>query len=146
MQRLTESVGLEATVRYRPSMTRQGRRSLALPRKIAGKLQAELERTLVPAQQNLERMGAAASVQPPRKYHVMLSRFMAVLLPVLTDTGCRGGVRAGGPECDRRQGEGPGAGQLPDGLRAAGERISLHAMQSGAAFGGVGYGFVGGIA
>lgn len=76
----------------------------------------------------------------------MLSPLTAVLLPVLTDTSFRGGVGAGRPECDRRQGEDRGAGQLRNGLRAAGERISLHAMHSGAVFGGVGRGLLGGIA
>ena len=63
VQRLAESVGLVATVRYHPPMTREERRSLALHREIAAKLEAEPERTLALAQKNLSHSDAEQLVQ-----------------------------------------------------------------------------------
>ena len=87
VQRLAQSVGLEATVRYHPPMTREEKRSLVLHRAIARKLATEPERVLALAQRNLERMRGAGAVasQLLKEWDVILDRPLPALLPVLTD-------------------------------------------------------------
>jgi hypothetical protein len=67
-------------------MTREERRSLALHREIARKVEAEPKRALALARRNLDLMGEAArGSQPLREWRVMLDRPLPALLPALTD-------------------------------------------------------------
>lgn len=87
LERLAESVGLEASVSYHRPMTREERRSLALHRAIAARLREDPEPVLAAARATLARMEAraGASSQPLREWRVLLDRPLSALLPVLTD-------------------------------------------------------------
>jgi transcriptional regulator with XRE-family HTH domain len=87
VDRLARSAGLEATVVFHPPMTREDRRSLALHRAIAERLERDPTPVLDRARQTLERMQAIASVGslPIREWTVLLDRPLNALLEVLTD-------------------------------------------------------------
>ena len=74
VERLARSVGLEAVVEFVPPLTREERRSLALHRAIAQRLEEAPEPTLRRARRTLERM----SRQHPAA-HPLLSRWRRVL-------------------------------------------------------------------
>lgn len=74
LERLARSVGLEAVVEYVPPLTREDRRSLALHRVIARRLEEEPETTLRHAQRNLRKMARQHPGARP-----LLSRWRALL-------------------------------------------------------------------
>lgn len=87
LERLAESVGLEAAVSYHPPMTREERRSLALHGAIAARLREDPGPVLSAARANLARMieRTDPSSQPLREWKVLLDRPLPALLPMLTD-------------------------------------------------------------
>jgi transcriptional regulator with XRE-family HTH domain len=87
VERLTRGAGLEATVRFHSPLTREDRRSLALHRAIANRLEQDPETVLRRARRALTRMRAVASEgsQPLREWSVILDRPLEALVPVLTD-------------------------------------------------------------
>jgi transcriptional regulator with XRE-family HTH domain len=87
VERLTRAAGLEATVCFHPPLTREDRRSLALHRAIANRLEQDPEAVLRRARQTLTRMRAVASEdsQPLREWSVLLDRPLGALVAVLTD-------------------------------------------------------------
>ncbi len=86
VRRLAASVGLEATVEYHPSMTREERRSLALHRVIADRLRVDPERVLWQARRTLARMTERLSgSQLLREWMVILDRPLPALLSLLAD-------------------------------------------------------------
>jgi len=87
VERLARRAGLEATVVFHPPMTREERRSLALHRAIAERLEQDPAAVLDRARQTLTRMLAVASErsQPLREWSVLLDRPLAALLEILTD-------------------------------------------------------------
>ena len=87
LERLAESVGLEASVTYHEPMTREERRSLALHGAIATRLREDPAPILAAARATLARMIARAdsSSQPVREWKVLLDRPLPALLPLLTD-------------------------------------------------------------
>lgn len=88
IRRLARAVGLEAEVTYHPPMTGEERRSLALHRAIAERLEADAEAGLARARANLRRMERVAPGSPSiREWRVLLKRPIPALLEVLTDPG-----------------------------------------------------------
>lgn len=89
VQRLAETVGLHATIRYTTPLTREDRRSLALHRAIARRLAADPERVIAHARHNLQRMQARSKQgnQLLREWEVILDRPVPALLELLTDPG-----------------------------------------------------------
>jgi len=87
LERLARAVGLEATVDFVPALTREERRSLALHRAIAARLEQNPARVLAQARRTLARMAAAAPMPSVllREWAVLLERPLDALLPVLTD-------------------------------------------------------------
>lgn len=86
LQRLAGAVGLEATVKYHPPLTREERRSLLLHRAIARRLKQDPERVLKQARRALRRMRARNPQSPLlSEWRVLLARPVAALLPLLTD-------------------------------------------------------------
>jgi transcriptional regulator with XRE-family HTH domain len=87
LERLARAVGLETTVDFVPPLTREDRRSLALHRAIAARLERDPERVLTQARRTLVRMRAAAPLPSLllREWGVLLERPVDALLPVLTD-------------------------------------------------------------
>jgi transcriptional regulator with XRE-family HTH domain len=87
VDRLARSAGLQATVAFHPPMTREDRRSLALHRAIAQRLEQDPTVVLDRAHRTLARMRAVASKrsQPLREWNVLLDRPLAALLDVLGD-------------------------------------------------------------
>jgi transcriptional regulator with XRE-family HTH domain len=87
MQRLAEAAGLEAVVEFHRPLTREERRSLALHRAVARRLEENPDGVLAQAWRTLARMRAAApgASQLLREWEVLLSRPMEALLPVLSD-------------------------------------------------------------
>ena len=87
VERLAAAAGLEPFVRFVRRLTREDRRSLALHRVVADRLQQDPERVLRQARRTLERM----TVQSPRalpllrEWEVLLDRPWEALLPLLTD-------------------------------------------------------------
>lgn len=89
VQRLAQSVGLEATVSFTSPLTREDRRSLALHRAIARRLAADPEQVVSIARRNLARMrtrGGQAS-QLLREWEILLNRPAPALVELLTDPG-----------------------------------------------------------
>ena len=87
VERLARSAGLRATVSFHPALTREERRSLALHRAIAERLQRDPLDTLRRARATLERMStvACSSSQALREWGVLLDRPVPALVEVLTD-------------------------------------------------------------
>jgi transcriptional regulator with XRE-family HTH domain len=87
VQRLARGAGLEATVAFHPPLTREERRSLALHRAIADRLERDPAWVLDRARRTLDRMRAVASLdsQPVREWAVILDRPPTALAEVLTD-------------------------------------------------------------
>ncbi len=87
VERLAESVGLEATVEYHPPMTREERRSLALHQAIADRLRSDPEAVVARARRTLDVMLAGSAGSSPflREWKVLLDRPPDALVSVLTD-------------------------------------------------------------
>lgn len=87
LRRLAKCVGLEATVEYHPSLTREERRSLVLHRAIARRLIDDPQGVLARARRNVARMTERNSGSSPalREWMVLLDRPLPALLPLLAD-------------------------------------------------------------
>ncbi|MBM4184313.1 MAG: helix-turn-helix transcriptional regulator [Gemmatimonadetes bacterium] len=87
VERLAESVGLEATVEYHPPMTREERRSLALHQAIADRLRCDPEGVVAKAKRTLDLMLAGSAGSSPflREWKVLLERPPDALVSFLTD-------------------------------------------------------------
>jgi transcriptional regulator with XRE-family HTH domain len=87
VERLAESVGLEATVEYHRPMTREERRSLALHQSIADRLRSDPEAVIARAKSTLDLMLAGSAGSSPflREWKVLLERPPEALMSVLTD-------------------------------------------------------------
>ncbi len=87
LERLARSVGLEAVVDYVPPLTREDRRSLALHRAIARRLEQEPEPTLRHARRNLGKMARQHAGARPlfSRWRALLDRPLAEILEVLVD-------------------------------------------------------------
>ncbi len=86
VRRLAESVGLEATIEYHSPLTREDRRSIALHRVIAQRLEADPKRVLAQARKNLTRMkrSGAGGAQLLEEWRVALKRPVVALVTLLT--------------------------------------------------------------
>lgn len=87
VRRLAESVGLEATVEYRPPFTREERRSLFLHQAIARRLEEHPARVLRRAKATLALMTRRhhTAGQLLREWHVLLKRSLPELVSLLVD-------------------------------------------------------------
>jgi transcriptional regulator with XRE-family HTH domain len=87
LERLARSVGLEAVVEYVPPLTREDRRSLALHRAIARRLEEEPEPTLSHARRNLRKMARQHAGARPllSRWRALLDRPLEEILEVLVD-------------------------------------------------------------
>ncbi len=87
LERLARSVGLEAIVDYVPPLTREDRRSLALHRAIAGRLEQSPEPTLKRARRTLAKMTRRHAGARPllSRWRVLLDRPLEEILEVLVD-------------------------------------------------------------
>jgi transcriptional regulator with XRE-family HTH domain len=87
LERLARSVGLEAVVEFVPPLTREDRRSLALHRAIAKRLEESPGPTLRRARRMLERMGRQHPGARPllSRWRSLLDRPIEEILEVLVD-------------------------------------------------------------
>lgn len=87
LARLARSVGLEAVVDFVPPLTREDRRSLALHRAIAERLEEAPEPTLRRARRTLERMNRQHPAARPllSRWRRILERPVEEVLEVLVD-------------------------------------------------------------
>jgi transcriptional regulator with XRE-family HTH domain len=87
LERLARSVGLEAIVDYVPPLTREDRRSLALHRAIAKRLEQSPEPTLKRARRTLARMACRHAGARPllSRWRALLDRPLEEILEVLVD-------------------------------------------------------------
>ena len=87
LERLARSVGLEAVVEYVPPLTREDRRSLALHRAIARRLEEEPESTLRQARSNLRKMMRQHAGARPllSRWRTLLARPVEEILEALVD-------------------------------------------------------------
>ena len=87
LTRLARGVGLEAMIAFHPPLTREERRSLALHRAIAARVEQDPKKIVERARRNVTRMRRVASgrSQPLREWAVLLDRPLPALLQVLLD-------------------------------------------------------------
>jgi transcriptional regulator with XRE-family HTH domain len=87
LERLARSVGLEAIVDFVPPLTREDRRSLALHRAIARRLEEAPERNLERARRTLERMSRRHRAAEPllSMWREILERPVTEILEILLD-------------------------------------------------------------
>jgi transcriptional regulator with XRE-family HTH domain len=87
LRRLASSAGLEAVVDFVPPLTREDRRSLALHRAIAGRLQEAPKATLRRARRTLARMSGQHPAARPllNRWRSILDRPLEEILEVLVD-------------------------------------------------------------
>lgn len=89
VERLANAAGLHAEVAFYRLLTREERRSLALHRAIAERLEQDPKGVLAQARTSLARMSARSgeATHLLREWKVILDRPVEALLPVLTDPG-----------------------------------------------------------
>jgi transcriptional regulator with XRE-family HTH domain len=87
VERLARSVGLEAVVDFVPPLTREDRRSLALHRAIARRLEQSADLTLARARATLEKMASQNPGAAPvlSRWRVLLDRPVEEIVEVLAD-------------------------------------------------------------
>ncbi|REJ73539.1 MAG: helix-turn-helix domain-containing protein [Acidobacteria bacterium] len=87
LERMARAVGLEAAVEFVPPLTREDRRSLALHRAIAEKLQTQPQPTLERARRNLERMASnnPGATEILARWRGLLAGPLSQILEVLRD-------------------------------------------------------------
>ena len=87
LQRLAASVGLEPSMRFHPSMSREDRRSIALHRAIARRLVQDPDTVISKAKRNLATMRAGSAHDSPflREWAVLLDRPVPDLVSLLED-------------------------------------------------------------